>query len=183
MRDFKFTESDRPTMANFNQRFQSIADLANGLGNEYVWLRNDGTYVNSPDPNAYPPAVSDGYTYTAFGQFGSKVRIETGSYVGTGTYGSSNPNSLTFDFAPKALIFLAAYNEKQGRLMGISSDSNYLSRVPCDALTKTYNAYGSNGYQYWKKSADGKTISWYSDNGYGYQHNSSNHTYYCLAIG
>lgn len=26
------------------------------------------------------------------------------SYVGTGTYGKSNPNSLTFDFVPKAIM-------------------------------------------------------------------------------
>ena len=30
-----------------------------------------------------------------------QVRIATGSYVGTGTYGASNPCSLTFDFVPK----------------------------------------------------------------------------------
>lgn len=34
------------------------------------------------------------------------VRIATGSYVGTRTYGESNPNSLTFEFEPKfVLIF------------------------------------------------------------------------------
>lgn len=33
-----------------------------------------------------------------------QVRIATGSYVGTGTYGASNPCSLTFDFVP--IIFL-----------------------------------------------------------------------------
>ena len=34
------------------------------------------------------------------------VRIVTGSYVGTGTYGASNPNSLTFDFAPNLVIVI-----------------------------------------------------------------------------
>ena len=34
----------------------------------------------------------------------SKARIQTGSYVGTGTYGVNNPNSLTFDFVPKFVI-------------------------------------------------------------------------------
>lgn len=33
------------------------------------------------------------------------VKIEVGSYVGTGTYGSSNPNSLTFGFKP-AIVFI-----------------------------------------------------------------------------
>lgn len=32
------------------------------------------------------------------------ARIETGSYVGTGTYGKSNPNTLTFGFAPKLVL-------------------------------------------------------------------------------
>lgn len=32
------------------------------------------------------------------------VRIATGSYVGTGTYGEQNPNSLTFPFAPKFVM-------------------------------------------------------------------------------
>lgn len=32
------------------------------------------------------------------------VKIEVGSYVGTGTYGASNPNNLTFGFEPKVVI-------------------------------------------------------------------------------
>ncbi len=35
------------------------------------------------------------------------VKIATGSYTGTGTYGASNPNSLTFDFEPK-FIFISS---------------------------------------------------------------------------
>ena len=35
-----------------------------------------------------------------------QVRIATGSYVGTGTYGASNPCSLTFAFSPK-VVFLS----------------------------------------------------------------------------
>ena len=34
----------------------------------------------------------------------SRARIQTGSYVGTGTYGASNPCSLTFDFMQTKLI-------------------------------------------------------------------------------
>lgn len=34
----------------------------------------------------------------------SKARIQTGSYVGTGTYGANNPCSLTFDFEPQIII-------------------------------------------------------------------------------
>ena len=45
-----------------------------------------------------------------------QVRIATGSYEGTGTYGASNPCSLTFDFAPKLLIVAI---EDQGYLRGM----------------------------------------------------------------
>ena len=32
-------------------------------------------------------------------------KIQTGSYVGTGTWGEENPNTITFDFVPKVVIF------------------------------------------------------------------------------
>ena len=35
--------------------------------------------------------------------------IVTGSYVGTGPWGSEHPNTLTFDFEPKALVILGGY--------------------------------------------------------------------------
>lgn len=43
---------------------------------------------------------------------GSNVgtRIKTGSYVGTGTYGPSNPCSLTFDFTPKYIVICGSSN-------------------------------------------------------------------------
>lgn len=39
-----------------------------------------------------------------------KPKIQTGSYVGTGLYGESNPNSLTFNFTPK-ILFIGGGNE------------------------------------------------------------------------
>ena len=36
------------------------------------------------------------------------VEIETGSYRGTGTYGHSNPNTLTFSFEPKFVHIVCA---------------------------------------------------------------------------
>lgn len=37
------------------------------------------------------------------------TKIETGSYVGTGTFKEANPNTLTFSFAPKFVIVAADY--------------------------------------------------------------------------
>ena len=63
-------------------------------------------YLTSSDRNAYPDSgTQDGYEYEYLGiPFDNAVtapRIETGSYVGTGTYGQANPNTLTFGFKPK----------------------------------------------------------------------------------
>lgn len=152
-------------------------------------------YVNSPNPNAYP--IDDGYTYTALGQIGNKVQIATGSYTGTGTYGASNPNSLTFDFAPKVIMAVCARYTNSGSNFpnGYSyapffAETNQHNVVHMDALTS--DAYGwraglgqtnSSKYPYGKKSADGKTLYWYHEGGAGYQYNTSGYTYYYIAIG
>lgn len=144
-------------------------------------------YVNSQDPNAYPPAESDGYTYTALGQLGNKVQIATGSYTGTGTYGSSNPNSLTFDFVPRLVVitgqkysFNDYYNPAyaagiKGTIIPQFLTSRYTNRCPPYKDNATSNAYT-------KKSSDGKTIIWYNSSA-DYQINELNVTYTYIAFG
>lgn len=117
-------------------------------------------------------------------------RMEFGSYSGTGGYGSSNPNTLTFDFAP---YFLMIFNSKGTMHAGnrMDYDDGSLEALPaigCPAVLTTEFVSSSLfvTYQgmYAKKSEDGKTVSWYS--GYSaadYQMNSSGTTYYYLAFG
>lgn len=110
------------------------------------------------------------------------VKIEVGSYVGTGTSGSANPTSITFDFAPKVLIMLGDHFYNAG----------YISALNVTSLTTSFVEYRF-GYRqaintgYCKKSADGKTISWYanysSKQDPGYQFNQSGETYEYIAIG
>lgn len=131
-------------------------------------------YVNSPDPNAYPPAVNDGYTYTALGQLGAKVQIATGSYTGTGAYGVSNPNSLTFDFAPKMLIVTrgtrASTTDVSAVFMLKGADFNYEK----GDVNETVYLRARNG---------GKTVEWYSTNDVGKQFNGYSTKHYYTAIG
>lgn len=143
-------------------------------------------YVNSSDPNAYP--IDDGFIYTALGQLGNKVQIATGSYTGTGTYGSSNPNSLTFDFAPKLLIFI----DDSGHVMGNQSNSTYYDELLIgnpQTLGTDYvrsgfpSAYDDGTYSYSKRSADGKTLYWYINSKASYQYNTSGTVYRYVAIG
>ena len=146
-------------------------------------------YVNSPSPDAYPPAVSDGNTYTLLGQLGDKVRIATGSYTGTGTYGESNPNNLTFEFEPK-LVFM--FEGKFPATRNVSSQKSHPVYGTTIGMTTTYskslfNIYsmrsGDDYYLYAKKSSDGKTLSWYHGASARAQMNDSEVTYRYIAIG
>lgn len=113
------------------------------------------------------------------------TKIQTGSYIGTGTYGENNPNALTFNFAPKLLWFVASYNSSQNQVEQFSS-FNILSS---DALTTSMNKYQFTGshshadYSYASKSSDGKTFSWYNTAGENQQFNAQGMKYYWLILG
>lgn len=112
-------------------------------------------------------------------------RIQTGSYVGTGTYGSDNPCSLTFDFIPKFIIFP---NLKNGDGVCFSTlKSTAYIMLNTQILTTTYvegTGFGSEGGRrpYGAKSEDGKTIYWWNQDASG-QFNRQNDTYYWVAFG
>lgn len=137
------------------------------------------TYVNSPNANAYPPAVPDGYTYTPLGQLGKQVRIETGSYAGAGTYGKANPNTLTFGFAPKLVIIYERYQSIAGQTVSANSTDT--------AVVFTYNAVirfnaSSNGRGAGiVVTVSDKTLQWYSTISSMAQLNSQENYY--IAIG
>lgn len=125
-------------------------------------------YVNSPNQDAYPPSVSDGYIYTPLGLLGSKVRVATGSYVGTGTYGESNPNSLTFDFEPK-LWWIYAY-------------SNVLNEAVLDQINFCW-PWGVNQISgQLRITYTENTVTWYHGSSSN-QNNDSGRYYYYFAIG
>lgn len=143
-------------------------------------------YVNSPDPNAYPPAVSDGYTYTALGQLGAKVQIATGSYTGTGTYGSANPNSLTFGFEPKLVIVWSAYQSSENYGLQPARNGNAWNNsfIYTKGQCRTHIYYNNTSYPN-ELSVVGNTFSWYTQSNnapYG-QLNQSGVTYEYFAIG
>ena len=195
-----------PTNASINYYNGRQVDIRNSYIISVGYNENRALvgYVNSPSPDAYPPAVSDGYTYTLLGQLGNKVRIATGSYTGTGTYGASNPNSLTFEFAPKIVLLTIANTGKSGNtpyaypmLFGsnVGATDGFTSYIMhTDMLSTTYkNGLGFAGigssnysYTYGKKSSDGKTFSWYNTTDDSAQCNrpaSSGLVYHYFAIG
>ena len=103
-----------------------------------------------------------------------RARIQAGSYTGTGTYGSSNTNSLTFSFTPK-LVFLLPLAGKNHTTMPIvwgQSSYTHISHSSAGGSTATT---GTVTYS-------GNTIRWYSS-GTTSQHNDSGSTYYYAAVG
>ena len=117
-------------------------------------------------------------------------QIEVGSYVGTGTYGSNNPNSLTFDFEPKFVVVTPEGTK--------NADSPFLAPPLFairngNAVRPTPRQYaGSGSINAWLVLPaiwDGNTVSWYTTASYSSttqdktQLNGSDETYYYMAIG
>lgn len=136
-------------------------------------------YVNSPSPAAYPPAVSDGYTYAYLGQIGGGTQIATGSYTGTGTYGASNPNTLTFNFEPKLVIIAATY-----LTIGYGSTLTQPNWKLWIGQPNAYVGY-SDGNVEDTYIVKGNKFSWYNSyhGSAAMQLNDSGQTYYYIAIG
>lgn len=139
----------------------------------------------------------NGYTYPQVIQnavneaIAKGVKIETGSYVGTGTYGASHPNSLTFSSSP-SLIFISSARQYQNTSSRVYvPDLCYFVRSGPTALTintintGNANVSGSVLYITWEHNG----ISFYNSNSYGAaiegqnQLNGKNTTYYYISIG
>lgn len=99
--------------------------------------------------------------------FSPRARVETGSYVGTNTSGSGNPNSITLSFAPKLIIIA-------GNGLGVIEAGGGFSFV---------STYNSGEIQTLTATVSGKVISWYHSSSYIAQLNNSSFTYRYVAIG
>lgn len=115
------------------------------------------------------------YTIEYLGKLGDKARVQVLSYVGTGTYGESNPNSLTFDIVPK-IVFIAENVNYQAKIMTI---------VP--STLGAFGFYLSDSTVYGLGSLDititGKRISFFSDTSSEYQMNDGGNKFFAIAIG
>lgn len=103
---------------------------------------------------------------SAMGSGGNTARISCGSYVGTGTYGAGNPNTLTFDFRPLLLIW---------------GDPVYDQYTTVVCMRGRDNQPGPNGRitTIWGNNS----VSWYHNSSAQEQANSSGVSYPYVAIG
>lgn len=139
----------------------------------------DIDYVQSTDRNAYPDrGESGGYEYQYLGiPFENAVngaKIETGSYIGTGTYGSSNPCSFTFDFVPSLLIISSS--DGSAYLMAF----NYGNEAGLMMTSSSWYAFSNRNADI--KFTWDKTVSWYSTKSALIQLNKSGNDYVVYAF-
>ena len=116
----------------------------------------------------------------------TKAKIATGSYVGTGTYGASNPCSLTFDFAPKAVFVTGFYDyptRKDYRTFGMLFSSGM---GMCFGKFAYDNSSLGDFYPNFV-TVEGNTMYWYTDVAGDVaavaQANAGNGTYFYTVIG
>ena len=145
-------------------------------------------FIQDTNRNAYPDSGNkDGFDYQYIGvpldNAVTAPKIETGSYVGTGTYGQANPNTLTFGFAPKFVWIYEFFRSDSWY------DAGDASKIPFELIPEgefgrkyppsTTPTHSTNTYS----KRVGSTLYWYNTDSAGDQLNYSNSTYYYIAIG
>ena len=107
-------------------------------------------------------------------------KIAIGSYVGTGTYSSANPNTLNFDFEPKVLIVVAD---------GANSSYPGFVIVRGQSYSNGIGSYSNSAVGYDLRTAwAGNSVSWYTNNTFDHgrayaQLNAEGVTYRYIALG
>lgn len=137
--------------------------------------------VRSTDPNAhYDGEVdADGWAYTAIAPILANVaRVQSSSYVGTGTYGANNLCTLSFDFVPK-LVWIRNQANGNMALFFASTLTDAFSASGYVYATNTGNLASAAGYY---AAIDGRNLNWYGSNATT-QMNVSGDTYSIGAIG
>lgn len=128
--------------------------------------------VTKEGENIYPKVLAEGVRLpggkTLDQVMGFPAQIYTGSYVGTGTYGQSNPNTLTLPFVPK-VVFVT----RKDSFLVSSAFVGFVWLFGQDTIT-------SSGPTTFTVNDNG--LSWYS-NGASNQLNVSGTNYVYVALG
>lgn len=96
----------------------------------------------------------------------SGAQIETGSYVGTGTAGVNNPNSLTFDFPPSYLVI--AQIDSSSMITNLATFP-VLGLIENNELKWSYFVWTASNYSSVNTASkkENNTVIWWSEGGSG----------------
>lgn len=141
-------------------------------------------YIFSTDRDAYPDSgIQNGYEYQYLGIPFENARevpkIEVGSYLGTGTFGSTSPNTLTFSFTPIIwgvfrMVSTGGVDNPVPNIM--LWDNNYQNMN-----VSVFTGVDSTTTHY--ITINGNSVSWYASTSSNGQLNSNIYTYHYFAIG
>lgn len=192
----KIGQSPLGTNGNLIQNFDSDTETGRYIRITYPALKvitsqqvttptiGDWSYLQSSNRNAYPDSgITDGYEYLYLGKpyenfLNLPTRIETGSYVGTGTFGGNDKNTLTFSFVPQIVFIVEDYQTNSG-----FTSANMIVQGQDASNGVDYSSY-LRWYITW--SSDGTSVSWHAYGSTGNadrQMNTTSRTYRYVAIG
>lgn len=136
-----------------------------------ITMANGDVLVDRYQPVTGYAAIPANTTIEYLGKLGDKARVQVLSYIGTGTYGSSNPNSLTFDFIPKLFWISGPGYAYYTDMLVFYGDTN--------------RSEGNSDYYFTFNniSWEGKKVSWYSESNTELQANIAGEKYTIRAIG
>jgi len=95
------------------------------------------------------------------------VKLAVGSYVGTGSYGASNPNTLTFASQPKLVIIFGAYT------IIAPNPAQWAPTLDSSGVNQTYGCS-----LVWNENQ----LSWSNSYAERYQCNTADTTYHYIAL-
>lgn len=153
-----------------DKTFEKYAESAAALTSVSVSDTGEWEYLQASTEDAYPKEGTVGnveYEFIGIPFDNTLVlppEVIFGTYVGTGAYGASNPNTLTFDKVPKVVLLSGMV---QPLVNGVSSILAFQSNEQSKYVTVSWS---------------GKTVSWYHQSNAGYQCNTSAVTYNYVAI-
>jgi hypothetical protein len=105
----------------------------------------------------------------------ANVKVATGSYVGTGTYGKSNQNSLTFDFVPRMIFISSNTATVSGgvnvKWLIIDTNAKYLASEVYDIMENSTGV-----------TLSGKTVSWYAGNAQAQANLKAVYNYFAIGV-
>lgn len=105
------------------------------------------------------------------------AKIQFGSYAGTGAYGISNPNTLTFNFYPQIIFLGGGGNSVYGGISPIGGDSVF-AQILIYQNPGSYRDINSNVVC----NINGKTFTYYSTLGASEQFNAAGSSYFYVGI-
>ena len=190
--------------ANHTHTVGQISGLPTSLpaSDVYPWAKQPSkpTYSASevgaaPSSHSHPagditgvlPVSKGGTGQTSLAALMSAVgagKIVTGTYAGTGKYGSINKNSLNVGFVPKLLIVKSDRGECNNKHESVEDVTAIIvPTVNAGISLFVTSSSGVSGTETLLVNVNGNTIYWYSVDYYTYQLNCSGTTYAYIAFG